>query len=168
MDKNKNSLSSSKKNRNYALSLVSRRSRGLAQIQSSQQGTFRNAHIRGQKENMITEDFIYNLAINQKALTFRTGEEFRCSNTNDFLLARIFEKAAGVSFGEWMEKNIFDPPHMDNTTFEKNNGRIIPNLASSCARVDDEYRRSLGNLISKGSSSLYSAIEDMSKWLLNF
>ena len=119
-------------------------------------------------ETKITGDFIYQLATSQEQLNFPPGEEFSYSNTNYFLLAQIVEKVTRKSFPKWMKENIFDPLHMDNTRFEENNGGIIPNLASSYARVNGEYHRSVSNLISNGSSSLYSTLDDMAKWMLNF
>jgi CubicO group peptidase (beta-lactamase class C family) len=126
--------------------------------------------ISGQSlENVITDDFLYKLAINQKELNFPPGERFLYSNTNYFLLAKIVEKATGVSFPEWMRTHIFEPLHMNNTLILDQHGRIVPNLASCYVRdQDNEYQRSASSLTSYGSSSLLSTVDDMVKWLLNF
>jgi len=49
-------------------------------------------------------------------LLFAPGDQYFYSNTNWVLLALIVEKVSGQSFSKYMEKNIFKPAGMNNTS----------------------------------------------------
>jgi CubicO group peptidase (beta-lactamase class C family) len=120
-------------------------------------------------ENMISDDYLFRLAIGQKELNFRPGRRYLYSNTNYFLLAKIVEEVTGVSFPQWMKEHVFEPLEMNDTYFSDTHGRIVPNLASCYVRNEDsEYMRNASSLTSYGSSSLFSTVDDMVKWMLNF
>ncbi|KAA5532252.1 serine hydrolase [Taibaiella lutea] len=49
------------------------------------------------------------------ALLFTTGSKHEYSNTGYALLASIIERASGMSFGDYLQKNIFKPLKMDHS-----------------------------------------------------
>ncbi len=117
----------------------------------------------------ITDDFLMKLAIKQKDLNFRPGEKFQYSNLGYFLLARIVERVTGQTFPQWTREQIFQPLGMNDTHFCDNYREIIPNRASAYERdKDGRYVNSNNQLESYGSSSLFSTIDDMIKWMANF
>ena len=63
---------------------------------------------------------------------FSVGEGYHYSNTNYSLLGLIIEKASGITLGEYIEQNIFEPLELTNT-FYKNSPQYpdIPNLVNS-------------------------------------
>jgi len=76
-------------------------------------------------------DVISLLAKYKPAIHFVPGEKWEYSNTGYALLAFIIEKTSGKSFGEYLQKNIFQPLNMKRTLiyrrrYEK---KTIPNYA---------------------------------------
>lgn len=62
-------------------------------------------------------------------MDFMTGSQFRYNQTNYWLLAQIIEKAAGVSFEEYILTNQFDIPE-SGVLFSSNSLETIPNRAT--------------------------------------
>ncbi len=80
---------------------------------------------------MTNKDMIAQLAEYKPAVLFSPGEKWEYSNTGYALLASIIEKASGISFPDYLRKNIFEPLGMKRTMiyrrrFEK---RKIDNYA---------------------------------------
>ena len=121
------------------------------------------------KGDVITDDFIMKLVQNQKDLNFKSGENFQYSNTGYFLLARIVSSITKRSFRAWTQENIFEPLQMNDTHFCDDYRDIILNRASSYKRNEMGYFvNNPSHLESYGSSSLFSTIEDITKWVVNF
>ena len=113
--------------------------------------------------DIISHDWISKLISRQRGLNFRPGDKQAYSNTGYFLLAEIVARITGKSFREWTKENIFAPLGMSATFFLDNDAEIIPESASS-------YRGKMkftDNLSAPGSSSLWSSLDDMIKWLVN-
>ncbi|HBE41517.1 MAG TPA: hypothetical protein DDW27_09990 [Bacteroidales bacterium] len=120
-------------------------------------------------EDVITDDFIMKLFLNQKELNFKPGERFQYSNTGYFLLANIISRITGQSFREWTNENIFKPLQMNSTHFSDDYSEIIFNRAVSYKKdINGNFINTPGNLEGYGSSSLFSTLDDMIKWVLNF
>jgi CubicO group peptidase (beta-lactamase class C family) len=120
-------------------------------------------------EDVITEEFIMKLVEHQRELNFRPGEQYQYSNTGYFLLARIVSLVTGQPFPEWMRDNVFAPLGMYDTRFVGDHRELIPGRAASYVRDDyGTYAGNTSNLESCGSSSLFSTIDDMIKWVVNF
>ncbi len=126
--------------------------------------------ISGRYENdVITNDFIMKLIKHQKELNFKPGEQFQYSNNGYFLLAEIISRVTGKSFCEWTQENIFKLLHMDNTRFIGDYREIIMDRAD-CYKADisGDYLNCPSHKEGYGSSSLFSTLEDMIKWVQNF
>ncbi len=120
-------------------------------------------------EDVITDDFLMRLVVNQQDLNFRPGERFQYSNTGYFLLANIVFRVTGHPFSEWMRDNVFVPLEMTNTYFCDDHRAIIPNRASSYRKDDyGDLQNNTSNLEAYGSSSLFSTLADMVKWVSNY
>lgn len=114
----------------------------------------------------ITADYLMKLARNQRELNFNPGEEFRYSNLGYFLLARIVERITGQTFRQWTDENIFQPLGMSHTHFCDDYREIVPGRAGSYVRADSgRYVRQFDQKEGTGSSSLYSTLDDMIKWM---
>jgi len=119
-------------------------------------------------EDVITDDFLMRLVRNQQDLNFRPGERFQYSNTGYFLLARIVSRVTGQPFAEWMSANVFRPLGMNDTRVGADYGAIVSHRASPYRRDGNgDLRSSTSNLEAYGSSSLFSTLEDMVKWVAN-
>lgn len=100
--------------------------------------------------------------ITKQELLFEPGTEFNYSNCDFNLLAAIIEKVSGMTYSEYMEKNIFIPANMINTGCDSSRDEI-PNLA-----VGYKYNYGLFNKIKDadlsfafGAGEIYSTAEDM-------
>lgn len=61
-------------------------------------------------------DILDVLATSKLPLIFNPGDHFSYSNTNYVLLALIVEKISGISFSDYLDKNIFSPLDMAHTS----------------------------------------------------
>lgn len=98
-------------------------------------------------------------------LEFKPGEEYRYSNTNYLLLGIILEKITGISYEDYLQKNIFTPLNMINTgiSYGKNNEFYDATPYSGYLEivpVDDQ----LVLTQSYGAGSIYSTVEDLYRW----
>ena len=120
-------------------------------------------------EDVISFKHILKMARHQKALNFEPGEAYLYSNTGYNLLAEIVERVTGDSFTEWTDTNIFKPLAMTNSHFHDDHQMILKNRAYSYQSVENGgFKHAVNNTTALGSSSLYSTVEDLAKWMLNF
>lgn len=123
----------------------------------------------GEMDDVISFKHILKMVRRQKELNFEPGTAFLYSNTGYNLLAEIVETITGDSFREWTDANIFKPLAMTSTHFHNDHEMIVKNRAYSYLSLkDDGFKNAVNNLTALGSSSLYSTVEDLSKWVLNF
>ena len=95
------------------------------------------------------------------------GQRYSYSNSNYNLLAFIIEKVSGVSYGEFLKANIFDPLGMNDTAHDGNPNALIPNRASGYVPLgigDLENAPFIDWSIKTGNGSLYSTVDDLYKW----
>lgn len=64
----------------------------------------------------------------ESPLNFVPGEHFEYSLSHD-VVAAIIEVVSGMSFGEYLKKNIWEPLHMERTFFAGPMNDAVPNLA---------------------------------------
>ncbi len=120
-------------------------------------------------EDVISFRHILKMARHQNTLNFEPGSEFLYSNTGYNLLAEIVETVTGDSFREWTDTHIFKPLGMTNSHFHDDPQMILKNRAYSYQAVENgEFKHAVNNTTALGSSSLYSTVEDLAKWILNF
>ncbi len=120
-------------------------------------------------DDVISFNHILKMVRHQKALNFEPGTAYSYSNTGYNLLAEIVETTTGNSFREWTDTNIFKPLNMTNTHFHDDYEMILKNRAYSYQAVENGgFKHAVNNTTALGSSSLYSTVEDMAKWILNF
>ena len=120
-------------------------------------------------DDVISFKHILKMARHQKALNFEPGAEYLYSNTGYNLLAEIVETVTGDSFREWTDTHIFKPLDMTNSHFHNDYEMILKNRAYSYQAVENGgFKHAVNNTTALGSSSLYSTVEDLAKWILNF
>ncbi len=104
----------------------------------------------------------------QKRLLFTPGSEFLAANTNYNLLAMAVRKVTGKSFRDWTWENIFRPLKMSRTQVHDTLREMVENRAFPYNYSNFAGYLSGGdNLSAAGSHSLFTSVEDLSKWLLN-
>ncbi|MFH7010889.1 serine hydrolase [Flavobacterium sp. FlaQc-52] len=73
------------------------------------------------------EDIIPALIENKVPLSFAPGDKWEYNNVNFCLAALIVEKIVGISFGDYMLKNVFIPAKMKDSFLPKNRKLKEPN-----------------------------------------
>ena len=120
-------------------------------------------------DDVISFKHILKMVRHQKVLNFEPGAAFLYSNTGYNLLAEIVETVTGDSFREWTDTHIFKPLGMTNSHFHDDHEMILKNRAYSYQAVENGgFKHAVNNTTALGSSSLYSTVEDLAKWILNF
>jgi CubicO group peptidase (beta-lactamase class C family) len=120
-------------------------------------------------DNIISMRHILTMVRHQRELNFPPGEEYTYSNTNYNLLAEVISRVSGKSFRAWTDARIFAPLKMTHTHFCDDHREMIARRASSYEALPGGRFQKIGDdLTALGSSSLYTTIEDLAKWVLNF
>lgn len=119
-------------------------------------------------DDVISFKHILKMVQYQKALNFEPGAEYLYSNTGYNLLAEIVETVTGDSFREWTNTHIFTPLGMTHSHFHDDYEMILKNRVYSYQAVENGgFKNAVNNTTALGSSSLYSTVEDLAKWILN-
>ncbi len=101
-----------------------------------------------------------------KDLLFEPGAEYGYSNSNFVLLAHIIETVSGLTYQNYMEKNIFEPLQMKHTKPFKYD-EIIPDRAEGYDPANSPFGLKktglYNNSIKTGSGALFSTVLDLLK-----
>ncbi|NIM48801.1 MAG: serine hydrolase [Gemmatimonadales bacterium] len=118
-------------------------------------------------DDVISFDQILTMVWNQRDLNFEPGAEHLYSNTGYNLLAELVERVTGQTFREWTDANIFQPLGMTSTHFHDDHTEVVANRAYGYARAEDRFRAVPNGLTALGSSSLFTTVDDLAKWVIN-
>ena len=119
-------------------------------------------------DDVITTEHILKLISKQKELNFNPGDEFVYCNTGYTLLAEVVARVSGKSFPAYTDENIFKPLKMTNTLFYDDHEKIVKNRAYSYYADRNGYKKSVLNYANAGATSLFTTVEDLSLWAMNF
>ena len=119
-------------------------------------------------DDVITKEHVLKLVSRQEELNFEPGEEMYYCNTGFTLLAEVVARVSGKSFAEFTKERIFDPLEMTNTLFYDDHEKIVKNRAYSYYESASGYKKSVLNYANVGATSLFTTVEDLSKWAENF
>lgn len=122
------------------------------------------------KEKYSSLDGMLDWVVKYPELNTPPGTYFAYSNTNYMLLAVIIERISGMSYAEFLQKNIFDPLGMKNSYVEEGKHKTLRdgtthyeiNYKETKAKPADAVYNALG------ATGVISSIEDMVKWDNNF
>jgi CubicO group peptidase (beta-lactamase class C family) len=120
-------------------------------------------------DDVITQKQLMRIITRQRELNFQPGAEYVYCNTGYTLMAEIVARVTGESFTDWTKKNIFDPLAMKNTFFYVDHEQIVPNRAYSYYKNDKGvYKKAVLSYANAGATSLFTTVEDLSLWAVNF
>jgi CubicO group peptidase (beta-lactamase class C family) len=120
-------------------------------------------------DDVITKEHILKMVRHQKELNFAPGAEFLYCNTGFTLLAEVVARVTGQPFPKWMEENVFKPLAMSNTHFHDDHEMIVPNRAYSYAPMEGGgFKNSVLSYANVGATSLFTTVEDLTRWIQNF
>jgi CubicO group peptidase (beta-lactamase class C family) len=120
-------------------------------------------------DDVITQDQIIKILGKQRALNFNPGEEWSYSNSGYTMLAEIVRAVSGKSLRKFTDSVIFKPLGMKNTNIHDDYTEIVPNRSYSYNRKDStHFQNSTLSYSVSGATSLFTNVDDMSKWVMNF
>jgi len=130
------------------------------------------------KKIAFNKDILDMLVKLKDTLLFKTGTKWMYSNTGYALLASIIEKVSGISYNDFMAKNIFQPLGMSHTYIyntRRSTKKIPDNYALGFVYSDSLKRYILPDSLSKfdmvyyldgivGDGCVNSTTRDLFKW----
>jgi CubicO group peptidase (beta-lactamase class C family) len=96
---------------------------------------------------------------------FDPGKKWHYNNSGYFLLGRIVEKVSGQSYGDFLQKNFFQPLGMTNTgVYRAHPG--LPHEALGYSLEGEDFTNAVNWDMSwaGGAGTLYSTVEDLFRW----
>jgi CubicO group peptidase (beta-lactamase class C family) len=97
-------------------------------------------------------------------MDFNPGEKYKYNNSAYIILGHIIEQISGISYADYIQKNIFDKLNMSNSTYASHS-RIIKNRASGYHnRSGYQNAMYISHTLPYAGGSLMSSIDDMSLW----
>jgi len=120
-------------------------------------------------DDVITQDHIIKVLSKQQALNFKPGEKYSYSNSGFTMLAEIVKSVTGQTLRQFTDSAIFKPLAMTNTHFHDDYTEIEKNRSYSYDRIDStHFKNDILSYSNAGATSLFTNINDMSKWVMNF
>jgi len=120
-------------------------------------------------DDVITQDQIIKILGKQQALNFKPGDKYSYSNSGFTMLAEIVKAASGQTLRQFTDSAIFKPLGMTSTHFHDDYTEIEKNRSYSYDRKDSShFTNAVLSYSVSGATSLFTNINDMSKWVMNF
>ena len=120
-------------------------------------------------DDVITQDQIIKILSKQQALNFKPGDQYSYSNSGYTMLAEIVKSVSGQTLRQFTDSAIFKPLGMYTTHFHDDYTEIEKNRSYSYDRKDSShFTNAVLSYSVAGATSLFTNINDMSKWVMNF
>ena len=115
------------------------------------------------------EEMIDLLAEYELPQFFRSGSRFDYSNTGYILLASLIERVSGLSYADYLDKNIFEPLKMkDSFVYRFDEDPIRENQLDGYRRYGRRSHLKIPGTVNDGTvgdKNVYSTTEDMYRWV---
>jgi CubicO group peptidase (beta-lactamase class C family) len=120
-------------------------------------------------DDVITQDQIIKILSRQRALNSKPGEKFNYCNSGYTMMAEIVKAVSGQTLRQFTDSAIFKPLGMKGTHFHDDYTEIVKDRAYSYYPKDSaSYSNSVLSYSNVGATSLFTNINDFSKWIMNF
>lgn len=120
-------------------------------------------------DDVITQEHVLKLLRRQQALNFSPGDQYNYSNSGFTLLAEIVQAVSGQSLRKFADSAIFKPLGMKQTHFHDDYTEIEKDRAYSYQwRGLSAFSNSVLSYGVSGATSLFTNINELSKWVMNF
>lgn len=98
-------------------------------------------------------------------MEFDPGERWAYNNSAFVMLGAVIEKASGQNYADFVEKNIFAPLGMKQTSFDMTS-RVIPRRIPGYQKAGNTYNNAeyLSMTLPHAAGSLISTVDDLAKW----
>ena len=116
--------------------------------------------------HQLSDIDVLNACMSFKKTYFKAGEQYRYSNTAYVLLGLIIEKYSGLSYPDYLSKNIFKPLKMKNTVAYVKGVNTIKERAYGYSKKEGNWIRKDQSSTSAtlGDGGIYSNLIDLFKW----
>jgi CubicO group peptidase (beta-lactamase class C family) len=119
--------------------------------------------------DLITEDDVLEMLHRQVALNFIPGSEYYYCNTSYTILGVAVKRITGVSLREYSDSVFFKPLGMVNSHFHSDHSEVTPNRTSAYQKDEQgNWKIYIPVFDNYGATSLFTTVEDLSKWDENF
>ncbi|GEN11903.1 hypothetical protein MFU01_69400 [Myxococcus fulvus] len=119
-------------------------------------------------EDLYTEEDVLWVQSRQRGVNFAAGEEVLYVNAAYSLLGVIVRRVSGKSLRAFADERIFKPLGMADTSFRDDQEPPIPQRVTGyMPRAEGGWRLSAADLGFKGTSAVYSSVNDMLTWQQN-
>ena len=112
----------------------------------------------------FTNDDVFDLLLQNAALEFTPGEQFKYSNSGYVLLAMLIESVSGQPFHVFVKENIFDPLGMTDSLVYDQTRPDVPGRARGYRHTNDGFVLDDYDLLTTGAGGMFSTAEDLFKW----
>lgn len=120
-------------------------------------------------DDVITQDQIIKILSKQQALNFKPGDQYSYSNSGFTMLAEIVKAVSRQTLRQFTDSAIFKPLGMNSTHIHDDYTEIEKNRSYSYDRKDSShFTNAILSYSVAGATSLFTNINDMSKWIMNF
>ncbi|TCD01196.1 class A beta-lactamase-related serine hydrolase [Pedobacter psychroterrae] len=120
-------------------------------------------------DDVIKQDHIVKALSKQRALNFKPGDQYSYSNSGYTMLAEIVKSVSGQTLRQFTDSAIFKPLGMNHTHFHDDYTEVVKNRSYSYYRKGgDGFTNSILSYSNAGATSLFTNVNDMAKWVMNF
>lgn len=122
-----------------------------------------------QGEDGLSRDMAIQIVQRQPDLQAAPNTEFNYNNTGYILLATVIERVTDQSYPDYMKENVFTPLGMTHTRVKAYQGEVIPGSAQGYVSAEAGGYRSVRDLAaSYGAGGIYTTVQDLARWMLNY
>lgn len=119
-------------------------------------------------QDVLSFNQILRMVYNQRELNFKPGDAYAYSNTGYNVLAEVVARVSGRSFRQFCDERIFTPLGMTSTHFHDDHTEVVRGRAESYRpAINGRYHHVPSSLTAVGSSSLFTTVNDLAKWITN-
>ncbi len=119
-------------------------------------------------EDIKTRKEALNLIYSLEEMVAVPGDHHDFCVTGFLLASEIVERVSGMPFSTFAKTKLFDPLGMANSTYLDGAHELVQNRAKSYDAKGDGFKNKTENYYCLNDFTLYSTVEDMAKWMLNF
>lgn len=119
-------------------------------------------------DDVIKQEHIVKVLSKQQRLNFKPGDQYSYSNSGFTMLAEIVKSVSGKTLRQFTDSAIFKPLGMTNTHFHDDYTEIVKNRSYSYYPEGNGFANSILSYSNAGATSLFTNVNDMAKWVMNF
>ena len=123
--------------------------------------------VMAEDSEQVHDRDVLRLLEHQRSTYFAAGNGYRYSNSGYALLALLVEKISGMTFAEFLDREIFERLGMPDTVAHQEGISVVARRAWGYSRDGAGWRRTDQSSTSAvlGDGGVYSSVTDLERWL---